>query len=567
MPQLKTRQHKTPRKIHPLDAVILFLAVLAGGLIVYLYPFAAKEQAAYFQGSFPIVFQGKQAGNAKIDGNVVYLPVSFIKEYIDEGIFYDEKSNSMIITTPDKVIQIPADSVTCYINEQPVSLNHPAFKNEGGEFFIALESILDYYLVEYFSFSETEGIWILRDGDTFVNGTVTEKKVREDWLRLRMEPGLRSPYTAGLSPGEHVFIEGEKENYYYVRKASNGIAGYVRKKYINQGATSKVTAKLEQNPAKLPKPDGPVQLTWEAVYSRNPNPEKIPLMPGVNVVSPTWFKLSDTNGSISNTGSLEYVKWAKEQGYQVWGLFSNSFDPDLTRSAFQNFETRQNMIRKLLEYSQMYDLDGINIDIENVYPEDGPLITQFVREAAPYFHNAGLIVSMDITFIAEGNWSAFYERDKLAKIVDYLIVMAYDEHWSTSPVAGSVASLPWVEMNLQKLLEVVPNEKLVLGVPLYTRLWTVSDTGEVSSKSMSMEDVEQWLTENNIQPVYDQDTGQNYAELYVPEERVTYKIWLEDELSLSKRKQLAEKYKLAGIGSWSRHFANEKAWTALNLLN
>ena len=117
------------------------------------------------------------------------------------------------------------------------------------------------------------------------------------------------------------------------------------------------------------------------------------------------------------------------------------------------------------------DLDGINIDIENVREEDGPLVTQFVREATPYFHQAGLIVSMDITFMTTGNWSAFYEREKLAESVDYLIVMAYDEHWGSSEIAGSVASFPWVEANLQKLLEVVPNDKLILGVPLYTRLW------------------------------------------------------------------------------------------------
>ena len=133
------------------------------------------------------------------------------------------------------------------------------------------------------------------------------------------------------------------------------------------------------------------------------------------------------------------------------------------------------MIRQLLIYSQMYQLDGINIDIENVTEADGPLVTQFVREATPYFHQAGLIVSMDITFISSGNWSAFYEREKLAETVDYLMVMAYDEHWGTSEEAGSVASFPWVETNLQKLLEVVPNEKLILGVPLYPFMGSKGD--------------------------------------------------------------------------------------------
>jgi spore germination protein YaaH len=248
-------------------------------------------------------------------------------------------------------------------------------------------------------------------------------------------------------------------------------------------------------------------------------------------------------------------------------LFSNAFDPELTYQAFKDFETRQKMIRELLHYSQIYDLDGINLDIENVNPEHGPLVTQFVREATPYLHEAGLIVSMDITFIAGGNWSAFYEREKLARIVDYLAVMAYDEHWGSSPVAGSVASLPWVEENLKQLLDVVPHEKLILGVPLYTRLWEVKDSGEVSSTALSMDKVKEWLDKHQLTPSYDEASGQNYAELYVQEEQTTYKIWLEDELSLKKRAELADRYELAGVASWSRYFADETAWLALNLGN
>lgn len=145
--------------------------------------------------------------------------------------------------------------------------------------------------------------------------------------------------------------------------------------------------------------------------------------------------------------------------------------------------------------------------------------------------------------------------------------MAYDEHWGSSPIAGSVASLPWVEENLQKLLEIVPNEKLILGVPLYARLWQVKDSGEVSSSALSMDKVQEWLDVHQLTPTYDEASGQNYAELYVDEEKSTYKIWLEDELSLRKRADLAAKYELAGIASWSRSFANELAWLALNMEN
>jgi spore germination protein YaaH len=288
-------------------------------------------------------------------------------------------------------------------------------------------------------------------------------------------------------------------------------------------------------------------------------------------VSPTWFSLTGNDGTISNLASLEYSKWAQSKGYQVWGLFSNSFDPVLTHEALKDFETRQKIIVQLLHFSQMYQLQGINFDIENVYPVDGPLVTQLMREATPYLHEAGLVVSMDITFYAgeNNNWSSFYEREKLASIVDYLIVMAYDEHTGSSPVAGSVSSLPWVETNLQNLLKEVPKEKVILGVPLYTRLWKEQikedGTTEVSSQSMSMAKTKEWLTVKGLQPVYDEASGQNYAEYFAEEENATYKVWIEDELSLTKRANLAANYKLAGMASWSRVFGDQTAWTAMNI--
>lgn len=564
MARVEYHKKKTFKKGWIFGGLFIALCLVISSILLLLYPFASKEKVPYFSGSNPILFEGKQVGNALIDGESVYVPLSFVQEKIDDGIIYDEKSHSIIITTADKVVQMPTESLTYYVNEKPVKLHFSPIKDEAGELYLALEPILAYYPIQYSILKDTNAIWIQKDGEGLTYGTIKGKDVNEEKLRLRTDATLQSSYTVQLNESDQVYIEGEKEDYYFVRNKA-GVAGYIHQNLVKQGKKEEIMVKREQKQASLPKIDGPIQLTWEAVYTKNPSTDKIPHMPGVNVVSPTWFELANESGDIKNLGSLSYVNWAKGKGYQVWGLFSNAFDPDLTYKAFKDFETRQKMIHELLHYSQMYHLDGINVDIENVNPEHGPLVTQFIREATPYFHEAGLIVSMDITFIAGGNYSAFYEREKLAKIVDYLAVMAYDEHWGSSPKAGSVASLPWVENNLQKLLELVPNEKLILGVPLYTRLWEVKDSGEVSSKALSMAEVKEWLETHQLTPVYDEASGQNYAELYVAEEQATYKIWLEDELSLKKRVEIASKYELAGVGSWSRYFADETAWVALNM--
>ncbi|MBA4538516.1 peptidoglycan hydrolase [Bacillus aquiflavi] len=537
-------------------------------LILLLYPFHSNVKEPYFTGENPILYNGKQKGNALIEGDTVYVPLSFMEENFDETMTFDKKSNSIIITTKDKVVQMPTESLTYYVNEKPVELHLPPLKTRDGKLYLALNSVLDYYPIQFVRLQETGAIWVQKDGEERKLGHITEKDRTKKELRMRIKPSLKSPYTEETVGKEAVFIEKEFEGYYFVRK-QNGVGGYLKKEVVMEGPSQKVIVSRENKQPQLPKIEGPINLTWEAVYSKNPDLLTMPEMPGVNVVSPTWFELTSSDGTVKNLGSNEYVKWAKERGYHIWALFSNGFDPQLTHEALKDFETRQTIIRQLLHYSQMYELDGINIDIENVNEEDGPLVTQFMREATPYFHEAGLIVSMDITFIAGGNWSAFYERDKLADIADYLAVMAYDEHWGSSPVAGSVASLPWVEKNLQTLLEVVPHERLVLGVPLYTRLWKETEkpdgTIEVSSEAMSMGKIQEWMSDKNLSKKYDEKSGQNYVEYNNEDEKTTYKIWLEDELSLKKRADLAKKYKLAGVASWARYFADERAWTALRL--
>lgn len=549
---------------------MIAILMIASSILFLLYPFASKERSTYFTEKNPILFEGTQKGNALLEGGSIFLPLTFMQEHIDNSIIFDEKSKSIIITTTDKVIQMPTDSLTFFINKKPVDLQVSPIISKEGQIFVAIDPLLSYYPIQYSLLEDTGAVWVQKNGDHYIQGEITAEDVHPEKLRLRTESTLNSPYTAEMSKQETVMIEAEEQDYYLVRK-ENGLSGYINKKHVKKNKEVTITISQKNEILEIPKINGPIQLTWEAVYTKNPDHTQIPDMLGLNVVSPSWFSLIGNDGSISNLASLEYSKWAQSKGYQVWGLFSNSFDPVLTHEALKDFETRQKIIVQLLHFSQMYQLQGINFDIENVKQEDGPLVTQFMREATPYLHEAGLVVSMDITFYAgeNNNWSSFYERSKLAGIVDYLIIMAYDEHSGSSPVAGSVSSLPWVEKNLQNLLNEVPKEKLILGVPLYTRLWKEQQkedgTTEVSSQALSMSKVKEWLAEKGLQPVYDEESGQNYVEYYAEVEKATYKVWIEDELSLSKRANLASTYQLAGVAAWSRNFGDQTAWTAINM--
>jgi spore germination protein YaaH len=227
------------------------------------------------------------------------------------------------------------------------------------------------------------------------------------------------------------------------------------------------------------------------------------------------------------------------------------------------------MIKQLLAFAKLYRLQGINIDFENVYLKDKANLTQFVREMVPLMHEQGLVVSIDVTVKSTSeNWSMFYDRRSLAETVDYMMVMTYDEHWASSPKAGSVASLPWVERSIVQIMKEdgVPASKLVLGVPYYTRIWTEqTKDGQttVTSKAVSMETVNGIIKEKGLKPVFSSETGQNYVEYDDGPGKVS-KIWIEDETSMKARIELVKKYDLAGVASWRRGFETSNIWNVIS---
>jgi spore germination protein YaaH len=243
----------------------------------------------------------------------------------------------------------------------------------------------------------------------------------------------------------------------------------------------------------------------------------------------------------------------------------NGSDPDVTNGFLNNTDIREKIIQQLLIYAKLYKLDGINIDFENIYLKDKGMLTQFMRELTPLLKEQGLIVSIDVTFRSSSeNWSMCYDRKALAGIVDYMAVMAYDQHWAASPVAGSVAELDWVESNLIRILEEVPNEKVLLGLPFYTRVWkeeVVDGKVKVSSTAVSMGAVEKILSEKKPEVIWDENSGQHYVEYKVG--KVTNKIWIEDSKSINLKTSLVHKYDLAGAASWRKGFEAENIWVVL----
>ncbi|KAI7259964.1 hypothetical protein KC345_g10179 [Hortaea werneckii] len=458
------------------------------------------------------------------------------------------------------------DSTAASLNNEPLQLRL-APEEKDGVTYLPADTLEDLYGFEVDEDSGTGAVLLMTAGETVPLGKVKGKEGGRT-KALRSEASVHAPIIADMAPGVMVRIwKSDTKGWLYVQLDS-GYTGFVKTGDITaEGNKTVVPQPVTPTRAERSWKGKPVNLFWEAVYERKPNPAKFGEMPGVNVVSPTWFRIVDVKGNVRSQADSAYVEWAHKQGMEVWGLLSNSFEADLTTGALSTYDKRMNTIVQMLKYADLYNLDGINIDFENVYTKDGANVTQFMRELKPMAQSRNLIVSIDVTPKSNSEmWSLFLDRRALGTVADFLVVMAYDEHWAASPVAGSVASLPWVKNSISRIIEEdeVPAEKLILGVPLYTRIWTeTTEKGEtkVSSKAVSMNAVKEILAEKKLTPVFDKEAGQNYVEY--KEDGVLRKIWIEDKVSLAARVELAQSFGLGGVGSWNRSFADSEAWEAL----
>lgn len=517
----------------------------------------------------PIFADGQLLSGTGIgSGDSLKLPLPVIQQIIDPTIRYEEDTKSVILTTPQKLVLLKADEKIAKINNKPKELRFAPEEKEG-VLYLPAHLLQDLYGAEVKEDAASGVVLLYRAGEKILPAVVDSGSSKKDsTVPLRTGPSIHQPILADM-PEETALriLETTDDKWYYVQ-LNNGYTGYVQRKDVVLGEEHAIPElKLELSAAKQKWQSKTVNMTWEAVYQVAPKPSSIGKLPGINVVSPTWFSMVDGKGNVKSKADPAYVKWAHGQGMQVWGLFNNSFDPDLTSEALASFENRLTTILQMLHYAKLYDLDGINIDYENVYTKDGENLTQFMRELRPLAEEQGLIVSIDVTPKSNSEmWSAFLDRRALAEVVDYLVLMAYDEHWAASPVAGSVASLPWVRSSVTRILEEddVPPSKLILGIPLYTRVWTetVKDgKTEVSSKAIGMDKAQQIIAEKKLKPRFSEETEQNYVE-YKDKEGL-HRIWLEDAESLKRRVEVAKSMKLAGIATWTRAFASDEAWETL----
>lgn len=320
--------------------------------------------------------------------------------------------------------------------------------------------------------------------------------------------------------------------------------------------------------ARTPKPaddNKKISLVWAHVTRFNPDLGAEAKINSLGIISPTWFNLTDGVGNVANRASVPYVEAAHKKGYKVWALASNGFSRANTTQMLANNTALNLYVARLLAYAKLYNLDGINIDFESVAESDREGLVRMMAVLTPHLNAMGLKSSIDVHVPGNSASSRSHMRGALAQNSDYVMLMAYDEHWRTSKKAGSVASMPWVERAVQNTLaEGVPAEKLVLGIPFYMRRWEETGSGDgvkVKAYTLKMADSDTIISTMGLQPVWNDKLGQ-YFYTYSKNGK-TYKVWAEDGTSIARKLTLVQKYELAGAAAWSKGHEKPQIWDVI----
>ena len=554
--RMKEKNEKNSSKlIFNIFIVIVFL-VLVGG-VFYLSPNYIRED---YDGKTKVLINNnnvtlKMKNDVYIDeNNNVFLSLADVRNYFDKYIEYDKENGSIVTTSEINIAKMSTKDNKITINGQEEELNSSAIEKNETIYLPFSEISEKVYDVDLEYIKDTNTIIIdSLDRKQEVANTTKETK-------LKYKPQTLSGTLEKLDANEQVVYIEETNNWAEVR-SKDGTIGYIKKEDLGNVEVAREAKEY------IDKVKGKVNLVWDYYSEYAKAPDRTgETMDGVNVVSPSFFSLErGSNGEIyDNTkdDGAEYIEWAHNNNYQVWAMFSNNSLKDTTSQILNDYEKRETMIENLMDLVEEYNLDGVNVDFENMNESDKDVYSRFLIELAPRLKKIGKTLSVDVT-APDGSetWSLCFDRNTIANVADYIVFMAYDQYGTNSNKAGTTAGYNWVEENVKKFLgqEDVDPEKIILGIPLYMRLWEEEEDGTAKPEVVNMKDMFDVLPENQV-ATWDEELKQYYVEY--EEDGKTYKMWVENEKSVGEKINLANQYNLAGIAFWEKdRETNDEFWT------
>lgn len=559
---MKEQQKKKAAPV--LVVLILIVIVGAAGVVSFLinrYKPGTEYMAGneYFnltdENSVALIQNGELLEEqAVLIGGEPYAAYTYVESQLNSCFYWDEETKGILLTTSGGVqTLLPGDAA---VAKTPGG--QPAVQQESdGTVYISLDVVKEYTDLDYAYYSNPNRVVIRNEWDG-----VEQATVQSDTAQVRQKGGIKSLILADVQKGDTLLYLENLDNWCKVMTA-DGYTGYIQTEDISEPEAIEARTAKKDSYERITR-DHKINLVWHQSTSTESNDamaEMTAEMTGVNVISPTWFSVTDETGTISSLASADYVKLAHDAGREVWGLidnFNEAFD-ETTDLAYASVRSR--IIEQLLAEAASCGMDGINVDFENLKEAGIPHYLQFLRELTSAAHAQNLVVSVD-TPVPQA-YTMYYQRGEQARFVDYMIVMAYDEHFAGSEEAGSVSSLPFVQQAVEEMTRVMPADQVICGIPFYTRVWTEKfGQSAIISEVLGMDGAKNYAKENQMTETWDASLGQNVATVETSDAR--YTIWMEDEQSMEEKLKVIQSADLAGVAEWKLGFECADVWSLIS---
>ena len=491
------------------------------------------------------------------DGRV-YLAYDFIKQELDDHFYWDDHENILLFTTPTDIIKADVGSGEYYVSKVKNEAGYTIVKTKGSTAYIALDFVGQYADVRYSYYENPDRVVILNRWNETVN-TATLKK----GTALRKSESIKADILYSCPSATEVTVLSKEKKWAYVM-TGEGRFGFVQNASLGKETEKTLTSDFKKPEYTRIDLGKTVSLAWHMVTAPAANSKMMDLVTpakGLNVIAPTWYRLSDADGNVSSFVDASYVTRAHMVGLNVWASIDDQAEGVTDDELFPYTSKREKIINQLIASVIENNIDGISLDIEFVQQEIADDFIEFVRELSVKCRINGIVLS--ICNKLPENYNRYMNFEAQGEAADYVILMGYDEHWGVGSGAGSVASLPWVENGVKNAVEDVASEKIILAVPFYTRIWTEDADGNVKDcQTVDMDSAISHLAGKGVEAVWVDNFGQNYGE-YDNGNGETVRIWLEDTRSIEEKLKLIEKYRLGGMGAWRLGLENADLWNTI----
>ena len=549
------RKKQKTNKLYKIVVVAIFIIIVA--VIINLAPNYIRKKIT---GKINIIINNNNVTESMkfdafvSDNDIVYLSTKDIANFFDEDIFYDNKYNQIITTSSAKLATLELDKEEMYVNYSKVKIYGAAIKKDN-EFYLPFSELKDVYNIEVNYIKDTNIVTIDSLDREQKKGNASKD------VSIKFKPTIFSKTIDKVKKGDSLCVikqdSKDEVNGWYKVRTTNGIIGYTK----NVTNVYSLREELDIKPVEEEK----ISMVWD-YYTNNVPDRKGTTINGINVISPSFVELIEGGkGEIKNkigTAGKDYIEWAHDNSYKVWAMVSNNGYSETSSEILNDYKLREKLINNIVNLALHNNIDGINLDFENIKTEDKGMLSRFIIELAPRLREYGRVLSVDVTAPDGGtNWSECYDRNTIGRVADYIVFMAYDQYGTSSKEAGTTAGANWIEVALEKFVnrEEIEPSKIILGMPFYTRLWTETES-ETTSKVIWMKSINNNIP-SNVQKIWNEDLKQYYIEYN--QSGKTYKMWIEDEESIKAKFALMKKYKLGGAAYWQKDFENSTMWDVI----